>query len=730
MTIRQLFFILTYLVINNSLCFAETALPALGNGYALDRGVIGSSQATFVGGTLSGQIYNRAAILTQVESTNIRGTITVDPAHVGKKAELIAAVIYTLATGQRALFSLTKSAEGTITPVTWDGSINGLSVFENVTLSQNQELAMYQGVLPSPGQLSVFFGYSVFNADGTTTLVYNSQPIQIQVNAHQAAGTPTDNQGNTETPTPPTDNQGSDGTTTPLKTFLASYDFKPNPNGFSFENYSNDANATNDLTTEDMISLFGQAKVCRSPEGACILTAAARQWMEKEIKGMNGGHCEGMAVVSLRLRQGLLFKGKKSPVDFQPGANTTFDLSKDAIRNYIAHYFVTQSLDPVATATSNLLEKTPAESLQLLIDSMKQGLNNAYSMGIFEPGYKGGHAITPYAVEQKTDDEFWVYIYDNNYPNDGNRVIKINRTANTWVYEGAATKPGEPASTYRGDATTKTLGLTPQNLREGPFTCPFCNNDGSTRDAGDNTVEFSLVGEGKLLIQLSDGRRVGYDFDVGKEVNEIDGVKRFHPRHGLGKDIPPTYEIPIPSDNSLINVFISGKDADQEVDADLTMTGPGYMVGFEGISLDPDEMLMMKIRPDGHQMSFTASQDAETPSVFLAQDPEDDMSPSYIFEVGGAELEANRTMLFTLEGDSLYITDDDGNEDQYDLSITRIDDVGDNHFKKDNVAVGGNANARIKFDQWDGNQGKLNFYADDEGDGFDDEIPMELEDED
>jgi len=48
-------------------------------------------------------------------------------------------------------------------------------------------------------------------------------------------------------------------------------------------------------------------------------------------------------------------------------------------------------------------------------------------------------------------------------------------------------------------------------------------------------------------------------------------------------------------------------------------------------------------------------------------------------------------------------------------------------FKKDNIAVSSNGNARIKFDQWDSNQGKLNFYVDDEGDGFDDETAMELE---
>lgn len=713
---KRVFLTFLYFIMSYSFCFADATLPALVGSNAIDRGVAGTTQATFAGGAaINGQTYNQTTILTTSESADVRATIMVDPIHMGQQADLLVAAIYTLATGQTALFCLTKAGDGSIVPVTWNGTIEGLSVFENTTLADKQELSIYQGALPLPGQISIFFGYRALNSDNTTTLVYNTTPIQITVNAQLSS--PTDNPSNPST--------------NPIGDFLASYDFRPNPNGFSFENYGNsDGKAANDLTAEDMISLFGQDKVCRSPQGECVLTAAARQWVEEQIKGMNGGHCEGMAVTSLRLRQGLPFKGKTSPADFQPGANTTFALSQDAMRNYIAYYFVTQYLKPVSTQADAILQKKPSEVLQMLLDSMNQGLTNLYTIGFYKPEYKEGHAVTPYAVKQKSENEFWIYVYDNNYPNDNERVFKIDRAAETWVYEGAATKPGEPVSTYRGDATTKTFGLTPQALREGPFECPFCNSNDNTRDAGDKTIEFSLMGEGKMLIQLSDGRRVGYDFDKEQEVNEIDGVKRIHPKHGLGKDIPPTYEIPIPEDNSLITVFISGKSLEQEVNADLMMTGPGYSVGFEDIRLDPQEALVMQIRPDGHEISFTASQDGETPAIFLAEDPDDDTSSSYIFDVGGEELEAEKTVTFTLDGDSLYISDDDGNEDEYDLSITRIDDTGDNHFKKDNVAIASGAKSRIEFDQWTGTEGDLSLYLDDEGDGFADEEAVRLEDED
>ncbi|MCZ7671246.1 MAG: hypothetical protein M5U34_30985 [Chloroflexi bacterium] len=48
--------------------------------------------------------------------------------------------------------------------------------------------------------------------------------------------------------------------------------------------------------------------------------------------------------------------------------------------------------------------------------------------------FSGGHAITPYAVEDQGDGIFHVYVYDNNYPNLP-RIMEINRDAETWSYE-------------------------------------------------------------------------------------------------------------------------------------------------------------------------------------------------------------------------------------------------------------------------------------------------------
>jgi hypothetical protein len=85
----------------------------------------------------------------------------------------------------------------------------------------------------------------------------------------------------------------------------------PRINGFKFENNGNEPHQfRDDLLPTDMIRIFGAAKVCNGPvvAGSCTLKAAARSWMHQRIAELDGGHCEGMAVTSLRFLKGQPFK--------------------------------------------------------------------------------------------------------------------------------------------------------------------------------------------------------------------------------------------------------------------------------------------------------------------------------------------------------------------------------------------------------------------------------------
>ncbi|ALG68611.1 hypothetical protein [Beggiatoa leptomitoformis] len=682
------------------------ALPELGKGKATDSaGLHSNVTSLFKGGIAVGTNTSAlSAALKLAEPVNITGTIEVDPADVGKTADIVVYAAFKLEpTGAEYYFMLRKTPDGGFDIPLWDHKLENLAAFDTVTLAETQEVSLYKGNFVATGLLDIYFGYVLTNEDGSKKLVTNPEPIAARINPNEASPSPTGE-------------------------FFASYSFRPNPNGYGFENYGNDAQSANDMSAEDMIALFGREKVCRSVTGDCVLNATAQEWMDKQIKGMDGGHCEGMAVTSLRLWQSLEFKGKRIPSDFQAGTNTTYEVGKDAVRNYIAYYFVTQFLEEVSAATQSFRKK-PSEVLQTLIDGMNN--NVVYSVGFYQPGYKGGHAVTPYAVQKKSETEFWIYVYDNNFPNDNNRVIKVDKSAETWVYEGGATRPDEPASDYRGSAETLTLELTPQTVREGKFACPFCTTETTSTNtlratSAPKMLDFAMTGEGTLMVQLADGRRVGYDPLSGETVNEIDQAQKVNGKSGLGKNLPPQISIPYPNNNEPIVILISGKGDSEESETDLSVTAPGFVVGFEGIYLDPDEILMITLRPDGKELSFIASADGETPNVFMAFDPENNTGAGYTVDVGGISLDAGKKVTFTIDNGALLVKDEDGNEDDYDINIVRVDDNGRKTFKKDDVAVPANATARVSFTNWTGDSGEIDLQLDEEGDGFDDDAKVPL----
>ena len=169
-------------------------------------------------------------------------------------------------------------------------------------------------------------------------------------------------------------------------------------------------------------------------------------------------------------------------------------------------------------------------------------------------------------------------------------------------------------------------------------------------------------------------------------------------------------------------VVISGRDLKKEVEGDLEITAPGFVVGFEKISLDPSEELAVSISPDGEILSFTASGDGETPTIYVTTEAGPD-KPSYSFEVGGVSLDAGKTltMFADVEEGKVFFKDNDGNEDAYDVKFERTNADGTKvKFTQDDLDLKGKDSYEIDIDKWD-NSNKPCVKEDHDGDGFDDE---------
>lgn len=92
---------------------------------------------------------------------------------------------------------------------------------------------------------------------------------------------------------------------------VVALDFQPQINGFGFKNYRNEGERwKDDIGADDLIRMFGAKAVCKSGDNEknCVMHAAAKQWMEEILEAMQIGHCEGIAVASLRMKAGLPFK--------------------------------------------------------------------------------------------------------------------------------------------------------------------------------------------------------------------------------------------------------------------------------------------------------------------------------------------------------------------------------------------------------------------------------------
>jgi len=124
-----------------------------------------------------------------------------------------------------------------------------------------------------------------------------------------------------------------------------------------------------------------------------------------------------------------------------------------------------------------------------------------------------------------------------------------------------------------------------------------------------------LTNGGDVLITNAQGQRIGYDPATGQMVNEIPDAHVVYLRGVHGK-----YWIPLREASEVYHVTVSGANISAQVETDLVMVGPGYVVGFEGIQLQPSQTLRMSMSADGRQLVFDEGQTTPSPQVFQAID--------------------------------------------------------------------------------------------------------------
>ncbi|MBI4675174.1 MAG: hypothetical protein HY741_26330 [Chloroflexi bacterium] len=415
-----------------------------------------------------------------------------------------------------------------------------------------------------------------------------------------------------------------------------------------------------------------------------------------------------------------------SPADFGSGGSAV-DLAIDgneALQREIAFHFVFQSLNPVKAGQ---LSGTPNEMLDMLTQVLTPGPSETYTIGFYKRDGTGGHAVTPFAVQDRGSGQFAVLIYDNNYPKETKEIL-FDRNANTWSYN-ASINPTVPPEIYEGDADTKSLLLFPTSpgltVRQAYLPCPVCRNGGRAAGNAAPTAEYNQifldgnpVHHAHLLITDENGKRYGYLPD-GMFVTEIPGVQVQRTfLGGTGAMGPePTYLVPIGLEFS---VTIDGAPLQEPDSTDLVMIGPGYYIGVEDINLDPGQKDELTLAPDGSALSYKTVS-SESPNLILGVQGE---KVDFAFLVKGMDVEGGGTLTVALDkekgalGLSSLGTEKPG---VYGLLMERIDEDGGQTFYHDGIALTPEDVAYVDYSHWQGNNTALELEIDRKGDDTIDE---------
>ncbi|MCF7764364.1 MAG: immunoglobulin domain-containing protein [Verrucomicrobia bacterium] len=516
-------------------------------------------------------------------------------------------------------------------------------------------------------------------------------------------------------------------------TIIADLGFRPRTDGFPFENYvntlANNEKALN-LTPAEVRRMFGDRVVSRVNGAEIVLTPPARKWMEEISNSMNGGHCAGLSYMSL------LVYTKHLEISGTFGVNSLQGLTLEKnprLQREIGYWWATQVVSP----GGDRIAGTPVEILDRLIAALKPDATDTYSIAIFKRDWTGGHAVTPYAVEDKGNNVYDVLLYDNNWPNRTRRMT-IDRTKNTWQYS-ASINPQANADLYEGDATTRTLFVEPMSRHNQMQICGFCDDGSSAaaRSGFSNSEgplqlnEIFVDGNGvHLLITDAQGRRYGWD--NGVFIQEIPDVSH---RLVLGADLwndarSPVFLVPAQEQFEFTLSLPKSLDVSSPTNQTytaVTMIGDGFEIAVEDIYLDPGEVDTLVFSPDGTSLAYTSSA-SESPDLtlgFVAPDAD------FEFTVAGVETDPGATIHLKVDKTKGTLTlSSSGNTEvgYYDLAVVRYDDDSEQEFYHDEIELEPKDLAILDYGTWQGDSDTLDLRIDWDGDGTIDEF-LELTDD-
>jgi Collagen triple helix repeat (20 copies) len=482
---------------------------------------------------------------------------------------------------------------------------------------------------------------------------------------------------------------------------LADDAFRPDVNGFSFQNYGvalDSGNAATNLTAADVQKMFGDSVCVNASTGTCTLVPVAQAWLNATNQAMSGGHCFGFSVAAELLWQKLV-------QDASYGAPETPALEIDnnqSLQRLIAYEWATQLLTSVQ---AKRIAGTPNKILATLRDVLKPHPTETYTIAIWKADYTGGHAITPYAVENKGGGKFNVLIYDNNWPGV-TRAISFDTKTDTWSYD-AAMNPNDPSELYQGNAKTQTISLYPTSPGEGLQQCPFCHkiparplsSVGVTGNSEEIYLQGGTTNRADLIVTDHLGHRLGYV--NGAFVDQIPGAT-YDPvisSPTWTNKIGPDFFVPA---NGTYTVTLDGTALTGPDTETVGIIGPSYAISVDNITVRPGDQDTLMAAPDATKLSYTSSR-TQAASLQLAVS---DNRADYSFNLDGLSAQAGHPITVNLPAEGSHLSMENSSSapvSAVNLQMTKYTAEGTQVFRHNGVALAGGNTASVEFGAWNGN---------------------------
>ena len=443
---------------------------------------------------------------------------------------------------------------------------------------------------------------------------------------------------------------------------------RPEGGGFSFANWGGPV-AEDAVTVSTAIAIFGEEGTCaRMEAGACVPFPAVQHWIDETNLSIEGGRCEGMAVLSQRINDEM-----NQPQDFESTATKTFDLPKPSVSvgGSISRWWATQTLDGVREANARAQAMEPSTIAQNIAQALraKQGV----TLGMYANGM--GHAVTPVAVTWAEGGTIDILLYDNNYPGEITTVT-IDDETETWTYDVGAANAGEAGAVWTG--TTGSMDYTLMADREGEQMIPWSQDDRADEAKGSVRVTVTTGGASIAGVVVTLGEKVVDSRDLA---SAADGIRIFPSRGGLGTGA--TVEIPSGLAGLKVKPVIGEVLDPAAGDIDLVFAvdspGPGSIIVRD--TVDPedasyDDFELELSTDDNYESNIDVASDGdiETGYAFEEESIDVTLEDGQDLDIGDVSEDGAIDVSITDEsGEELYSIDFDGEADGDELTTTELD---------------------------------------------------------